>query len=203
MSSHRPDDKHKITKANRPRPRLCDRRLARKHSLKQQRPSKLILRTKRSLADRNPELALKISQMRLAIHPIIHVLTGQPAPDFPATMLALFTLTEAQLDALAGFYSQSRPLSPSLDDGLKHAYPQTMDWSRPFLTADATLPEDCRLSEMERLKVKMRMFARFIGMRGAETPGWEYERQVEILGKRIQRVVRAEEEKGWRGLEKC
>lgn len=199
MSSHCPNDKHKIAKANRLRPRLCNRRLARRHSLKPQTQTKFILRTKRSLADRNPELAVKLSQMRLTIQPIIHVLTGQPAPDFPNTMLSLFTLTEGQLDALAAFYSQSQPLSPSLDDGLKYAYPQTMDWSRPLLSADSRLPEDCRLSEMERFKVKMRMFARFIGMKGAETPGWEYERQVEILGRRIRRVVR-EEEKGWRGL---
>jgi hypothetical protein len=37
------------------------------------------------------------------------------------------------------------------------------------------------------------MFARFIGIRGAETPRWEYERQVEILRAKIERSVRDEE----------
>jgi hypothetical protein len=69
-----------------------------------------------------------------------------------------------------------------------------MDWSKPFLEKDATLPENCRLSELERVKVKMRMFARFIGMQGAETPKWEYERQVEILSNKIARGVEEEEE---------
>lgn len=205
MDPLRPNDKskninkkpHRISKATRPR-RLCDRRLAKLQD--SQTPPKYVLRTKRSISDRNPELALKIAQMRLTIAPIIHVVTGKPAPEFPHTMLSLFTLTEAQLDALAAFYSQTHAL-----DDLKYQYPQTMDWSKPFLDNDPQLPEDCRLTEMERLKVKMRMFARFIGMRGAETPQWEYERQFEILGNKIGRVVREDDEEGlksktWRGL---
>jgi hypothetical protein len=191
------DDKNKISKAYRQRTRLCDRRRAKQ--LDSKTPPKYILRTKRSLADRNPELAQKISQMRLTIAPIIHVVTGRPAPEYPHTMLSLFTLTEAQLDALADYYSQTNSL-----DVLKHNYPQTMDWAAPFLEHDPALPEDCKLTEMERLKVKMRMFARFIGMRGADTPSWEYERQVEILGNKISHLVRQEEEtsrtKEFRGL---
>lgn len=69
-----------------------------------------------------------------------------------------------------------------------------MNWDLPFLNKDPTLPEACRLSELERLKVKMRMFARFIGMRGADTPRWEYERQVEILQNKIARSVQEEKE---------
>jgi hypothetical protein len=149
-----------------------------------------------SISKRNPELALKISQMRLTIAPIVHVETGIPAPDFPSTMLSLFLLTETQLDHLASYYSQATP------NALTHQYPQTMNWSKPFLCADEALPENCRLSELERLKVKMRMFARFIGMKGAETPKWEYERQVEILGKKVERSVKLEEVEtkkfGWR-----
>lgn len=79
-----------------------------------------------------------------------------------------------------------------------------MDWSKPFLNSDASLPEKCKLDDLERIKIKMRMFARFIGMRGAETPRWEYERQVEILGNKIERSVKMEERedslrKVWRG----
>lgn len=197
MPIRRPNDKHKVSKANRLRNRLCDQRLTDVQSTQPQ--CKYTLRTKRSISDRNPELALKISQMRLGIAPIVHVTSGVAAPDFPRTMLSLFTLTEPQLDALALYYSQIH------NDGLKFKYPQTMDWSKPFLDNDPELPEDCKLTEIERLKVKMRMFARFIGMRGAETPGWEYERQIEILGKKVERVVKQEEEdalrmKGFRGL---
>ena len=141
-----------------------------------------------SPSSRNPDLALKISQMRLTIAPIVHVETGLPAPDYPHTMLSLFLLTEAQLDALATYYSQSH-----MSD-LTFQYPTTMNWQQPFLDKSESLAEDCKLDDLERLKVKMRMFARFIGMRGAETPGWEYERQVEILGNKVRRSVRAEAE---------
>ncbi|KAL5116953.1 Cysteine synthase 2 [Pleosporales sp. CAS-2024a] len=140
-----------------------------------------------SLSSRNPTLAEKISQMRLTIAPIVHVKTGQPAPHFPLIMLNLFLLTEEQLDRLAQYYSQAVP------DELTSAYPQTMDWSKPFLDKDPILPDNCRLSDLERVKVKMRMFARFIGMRGAETPRWEYERQVEILSNKIATCVEMEE----------
>jgi hypothetical protein len=139
------------------------------------------------LSNRNPDLALKIEQMRLTIAPIVHVQTGFPAPDFPHTMLSLFLLTENQLDNIAHYYSQSTPST------LTSQYPQTMDWSKPFLCHDAELPENCRLSELERIKVKMRMLARFVGMRGAETPRWEYERQVEILRNKIEREIEEEE----------
>jgi hypothetical protein len=156
------------------------------------------------LSERNPALAHKIGQMRLTIAPIVHVCTGKPPPIFPETMLQMFLLTEAQLDIMASYYSQLNiPTStaPSTTDpsasSLRLAYPQTMDWSRPFLSTDPSLPENCRLTDLERLKVKMRMFARFVGMRGAETPRWEIERQVEILRNKIERSVR--EEVGNRG----
>lgn len=182
MPPIRSNEKNKISKANRHKLRLIDRRIAKMNS-------KYHLITKKPLRERNPSLAHKISQMRLTIAPIVHVETGLPAPDFPHTMLSLFTLTEAQLDALAQYYSQTH--TPT---ALTYQYPQTMDWSKPFLAVDAGLPEDCKLTGYERLKVKMRMFARFIGMQGADTPTWEYERQVEILGKKIGWVVRREEE---------
>jgi len=141
-------------------------------------------------ATRNTALATKISQMRLSIAPIVHVETGIPPPQFPSTMLELFLLTEDQLDTMAQFYSQHTP------SAFMHSYPQTMEWNRPFLAKEedgTPLDEKCRLSDCERLRVKMRMFARFIGMRGAETPQWEYERQIEILEAKIDRGIKEAE----------
>jgi hypothetical protein len=154
-------------------------------------------RTKMPLSERNPALAQKIEQMRLTIAPIVHICTGKAPPVFPETMLQMFLLTEDQLDIMASYYSQagtSTSVAATSTDlnSLRHAYPQTMDWSKPFLSTDPTLPDDCKLTDLERLKVKMRMFARFVGMRGAETPSWEVERQVEILRKKIERSVREE-----------
>jgi hypothetical protein len=140
----------------------------------------------------NSELAAKIAQMHLTIAPIVHVETGLAPPDFPATMLSLFLLTESQLDAMAKYYNQSLPCE------LKFPYPQVMDWDHTVLTDNPDIPEDCRLSALERLKIKMRMFAQFIGMRGTEMPEWEYERQIEILGKRIGWEVKREEEEALR-----
>jgi hypothetical protein len=166
MHTRRISDTSGIGKASKPKSSIMLRRL-----------------TKKS----NPDLALKISQMRLVIAPIVHVQTGFPGPGFPSTMLHLFLLTEPQLDDLAQYYSQTTPCE------LTYQYPQTMDWAKPFLRADDELPENCKLSELERVKVKMRMFARFIGMRGAETPLWEYERQVEILHNKVCRSIEEEE----------
>ncbi|CAO2656736.1 Nn.00g055390.m01.CDS01 [Neocucurbitaria sp. VM-36] len=170
MHIRRMSESNGISKANRPKPRMVERGAA-----------------KLGLTDRNPALALKIHEMRLTIAPILHVTTGEPAPEFPPTMLNLFLLTEDQLDALAHYYNQATQTE------LTYLYPQTMNWAQPFLDRDPALPENCRLSELERLKIKMRMFARFIGMRGAETPRWEYERQVEILHNKIERTVQQEE----------
>jgi hypothetical protein len=103
-------------------------------------------------------------------------------------MLELFLLTEDQLDAMARYYSQSTP------SALTHCYPQTMDWDNPFLAKDESIPAACRLSDHERLKVKMRMFAKFIGLR-AEIPSWEHERQVEILKANVHRSIEEEEER--------
>lgn len=163
-------EKHGISKVNRPKSRIVERRAA-----------------KMALKDRNPALTRKISDMRLTIAPILHVTTGEPAPDFPHSMLSLFLLTEDQLDALANYYNQDTPTD------LTFQYPQTMNWAQPFFDKDPLLPENCRLSELERLKIKMRMFARFIGMRGADTPTWEYERQMEILQNKISRIVQQED----------
>jgi hypothetical protein len=146
-------------------------------------------------ATRFPSLPQKISQMRLKIAPIVHVETGHPPPQFPFTMLQLFLLTEDQLDAMACYYSQST------HSALTHCYPQTMDWNSNFLTKDESIPAVCRLSEHERLKVKMRMFAKFIGLR-AETPNWERERQVEILKANIDRSIDEEEERQLVGRQK-
>ena len=141
-------------------------------------------------------LAEKLQQMRLRIAPIVDVATGVPPSAFPATMLQLFLLTEKELDHMAAYYSQTNP-NPT-PTSLTFAYPSTMDWNREVLDNDTSLPENCRLSDLERLKIKMRMFARFIGMTGAETPRWEYERGVEILANRIGHRVRGEEQEEMR-----
>ncbi|KAH7123769.1 hypothetical protein B0J11DRAFT_321091 [Dendryphion nanum] len=143
-----------------------------------------------SSATRNTKLAEKISQMRLEIAPIVHVETGVPPPEFPSTMLELFLLTEDQLDTMAHYYAQITP------NHTTRMYPQTMDWDRPILArpreGDYT-PENCKLNDYERLKIKMRMFAQFIGMRGAETPRWELERQMELLKNKVDHSIAEEE----------
>lgn len=147
-----------------------------------------------SPANRNPQLKDKISQMRLTIAPIVHVESGLPPPHFPSTMLQLFLLTEDQLDSMAHYYSQITPTC------FTHMYPQTMNWNKPLLAkCERSEPENLRLSDYERLKIKMRMFARFIGMKGAETPGWEHERQIEVIKAKIDRCIEDEEdlEKKW------
>ncbi|KAF2013203.1 hypothetical protein BU24DRAFT_232056 [Aaosphaeria arxii CBS 175.79] len=154
-----------------------------------------------SIAKRNPLLAEKIKQMRLNIAPIVHIYTGQCPPEFPSTLLELFLLTEDELDSMAHFYAQIYP------DETTNLYPQVMDFNQPYLsrpTEGDDLPDSCRMTSYERLRVKMRIFARFIGMRGAETPRWEYERQMDIIVARIEHEVQEEQRamstKSYRGL---
>ncbi|KAF2281174.1 uncharacterized protein EI97DRAFT_454388 [Westerdykella ornata] len=148
------------------------------------------------LHTRSPEFADKLSQLRLKIAPIVHLETGLPPPEFPSNLLSLFLLTESDLDSMAHYYSQVTP------DRLTYAYPQTMDWNRPILERPRPgEPPECRLSDYERLRVKMRMFAKFIGMKGAETPRWEMERQMELWGRQMEDWVRREKEEEEVGLE--
>lgn len=161
-----------------------------------QTQSSLALRRAMHRSEQNSALAEKLQQMRLRIAPIVNVTTGLPPSVFPATMLHLFLLTEEELDRMAAFYSQTNP-NPT-PTSLTFAYPSTMDWNRELLQNDPSLPENCRLSDLERLKIKMRMFAKFIGMRGAETPRWEYERGVEIMANKIEHRVRGEEQEEMR-----
>lgn len=139
-------------------------------------------------ATRNPELQKKIEEMRLVIAPIVHVGTGLAPLQFPQTILSLFLLTEADLDAMAHYYDQVTPCQQT------YQYPQTMDWSRPILAKPPPgETSELWLSDYERLRIKVRMFARFIGMRGAETPTWEYERQIDIMKARIEKSVAEDE----------
>jgi hypothetical protein len=120
------------------------------------------------------EFDQKLVQMRLTIAPILGVKSGKPPPDFPSTLLNFFLLTERQLDAMAVYYSQCGP--PTAET---YMYPSVMNWNRPLLSN--SLPEGYQLSACDRLKVKMRMFAGFIGMSGAEMPMWENQKELELV----------------------
>jgi hypothetical protein len=85
-------------------------------------------------ANRSPALAEKIATMRLKICPIVSLIWGQPPDHFPGTMLQLWLLTEAQLDSMAHFYSQSTP------DEFTSLYPRAMKWDKYFLSAE--IPRD-------------------------------------------------------------
>jgi hypothetical protein len=129
--------------------------------------------------------------MRLQIAPIVHVHNGLPHPDFPKTILQLFLLTEDQLDSLAHYYSQITP------DAYTFMYPQTMSWDQEFLRRrgenERTGDEEFSLTDLDRLAIKRRKFAKFIGMRGAETPTWEVEFHLRAIGDRINRCLEEEE----------
>lgn len=76
-------------------------------------------------------------------------------------------------------------------------YPQTMSWDSEFLCRpaedEAVSENEFRLSDVDRLAIKRRKFAKFIGMRGAETPVWEIEFHLRVIGDRIRRGLEEEE----------
>jgi len=144
-----------------------------------------------SPADRNPALAEKISQLRLKIAPILSVSSGYPHPEFPPTLLHLFLLTEDQLDSLADYYSQIHP------DATTFMYPQTMGWNQDLLRRpianENSRDGEPQLDDLDRIAIKRRKFAKFIGMKGTETPLWEVETHIHMLGERIKRCLEKEE----------
>lgn len=100
-----------------------------------------------ALISRNPALAHKIKQMALPLSPLVQLTTGNVHPDFPATVLHFWLLTDAQLESLASFYHQAKPCPWTTQ------YPCPIRWK-----SDATLEE------------KRRRMGRFIGLRGCEAP---------------------------------
>ncbi|KAI8230794.1 hypothetical protein K4K57_006674 [Colletotrichum sp. SAR 10_99] len=89
----------------------------------------------------------KMRQMRLPLVPLVQMSTGAVHPEFPATLLNFWLLTEAQLDDLARFYHQKTPSPWSA------SYPCPITWK-----SGLTLEE------------KRRKIGKFIGLRGCDTP---------------------------------
>ena len=68
-------------------------------------------------------------------------------------------------------------------------YPRTMGWDKDFLSApredQATTDGRYQLSTADRIAIKRRKFARFIGIRGCETPEWETRAHIRTLEYRV------------------
>ncbi|KIW07923.1 hypothetical protein, variant [Verruconis gallopava] len=132
----------------------------------------------------NTQLQNKISQMRLKLAPIYPLPSGPPHPAYPKTLLHYWLLTESQLDALAQYYHQISPGNP-----WRLQYPACMNWDRDFLAVPhSSMGEEERracLSPEERLAIKRRMFGKFIGLRGCETPMIEVEQRVKLLERKL------------------
>lgn len=103
-------------------------------------------------AGRNAGLQEKMRQMRLPLVPLVQMSTGAVHPEFPATLLNFWLLTEAQLDDLARFYHQKTPSPWSA------SYPCPITWK-----SGLTLEE------------KRRKIGKFIGLRYVE---FDYTRDI-------------------------
>lgn len=73
-----------------------------------------------------------------------------------------------------------------------------MNWDRDFLAVPNMLmsreeQETC-LPDEERLAIKRRMFGKFIGLRGCDTPLQEMEKRVKFLEATVEREMRRERE---------
>jgi hypothetical protein len=69
-----------------------------------------------------------------------------------------------------------------------------MNWdpeflSRPKLEMSKEEREKC-LSDEERLAIKRRMFGKFVGLRGCETPITEMEKRVKFIESKVERAIR-------------
>jgi hypothetical protein len=111
-------------------------------------------------SNRNSALESKIKTLHLKNDPIVCVISSKPHPAHPNTMLEFCLLTEAQLDSMAHYYSQSVP------SGYTNIYSRTMSWDRGFLSVSredqAANDGRHRLSATDRILLKQRKFAKFI-----------------------------------------
>ncbi|OJD33880.1 pre-mrna splicing [Diplodia corticola] len=126
--------------------------------------------------EKREAFARKVAHMRLKIMPIYPLPGGPPHHDFPLTMLQFYLLGESQLDAMATYYSQS------VVNEWTTKYPGFMAWDAEFFA-------DPALSETERVKIKLRKFGHFIGLRGCETPIEETVMQLRLAEERIGREI--------------
>lgn len=130
------------------------------------------------IAQCNPALASKITQMALPLAPLVRLTNGQIHPSFPKHLLNFWLLTSADLDELAHFYHQRTPCEWTMH------YPCPVRWD---VDAD--------------IEVKRRRLGRFIGLRGCESPEMNVEgvESVEEIERRVRRErARREEEDVWR-----
>ncbi|KKY16922.1 hypothetical protein UCDDS831_g06655 [Diplodia seriata] len=132
--------------------------------------------TSSTTVKKSPAFARKLAHLRLSIAPIYPLPDGPPHVDFPATMLQFHLLTEAQLDALARYYSQSAP------DEWTGQYPAAMGWDADFLA-------DPALADADRVRIKLRKFGRFVGLRGCDTPVDETVARLRLAEARLEREI--------------
>lgn len=97
---------------------------------------------------KNAAFRAKLAQMKIRLSPIVQISTGAVHPEFPATILNYWLLTEAQLDSLALFYHQRYPNEFTM------SYPCPVTWPAEGLS----------------IGDKRRKIGRFIGLRGCESP---------------------------------
>ncbi|KAF2459800.1 hypothetical protein BDY21DRAFT_270216, partial [Lineolata rhizophorae] len=71
----------------------------------------------------------KIAQMAVQLEPIVEVLSNEPHPACPKSLLGLFLLTEAEIDSMAHFYGQSTPHE------FTRYYPGSMTWDKEYFAA--------------------------------------------------------------------
>ncbi len=135
----------------------------------------------------NPDFARKIAHLRLELAPLYSLSRNHIHPDFPRTMLQFNLLTEAELDDLASFYDQSTPTD------LTFMYPACMRWDKEFFTqVKEAQAKGKGLSAEQRMAMKRRMFGKFIGLRGMDTPMVEVETKIRWLEQRMQASIEAE-----------
>ncbi|PTU23860.1 hypothetical protein P175DRAFT_0405459, partial [Aspergillus ochraceoroseus IBT 24754] len=97
----------------------------------------------------HPWFRLTIHYFATHLAPLVSCSTGQPHPDFPATMLSYHLLTSSQLDDLARHFHQVWP-------------PSRETWEYPVAVLPwLGTPEESTVD----IATKRRRFGRFIGLR--------------------------------------
>ena len=129
-------------------------------------------------ADRNPELAERIANLRLKIAPFVpEPYGGPPHSSYPKMALHFWLLTEDQLDSIAHYYHQSTP------NEYTNRYPTAMGWDKAFFARLVNNPA-------KRVEIKRRKFGKFIGIKGCETPTEEIALKLRLLEEEMNENMR-------------
>ncbi|KAL2870003.1 uncharacterized protein BJX67DRAFT_302749 [Aspergillus lucknowensis] len=176
------EDRHRRLRARRQQRQRHQAQRDRHEQEDEIRTSLLSNATQNSRIKLHPEFENTLAHLSRRLHPLVSYTTGLTHPFFPKTILSYNLLTSDQLDSLAIHFHQVYPPKPET-----FRYPLPV---KPWIATNGLI-RDLGVDT----EVKRKRFGRFIGLRGCESPTFQYSRPSN--GRSIREQVELEWEKAF------